>query len=195
VNPRYEELLGHRCYGSIGEVPGPVDLAVIALANAQLEDTLRACAGAGVGSAVIYASGFEEALADTSPLPERLAGIAREAGMAICGGNCMGFVNVERAVRATGWEEPADLQSGGITFVSHSGSAFAAFMHNDRDLRFNLLVSSGQEFVTTTSDYMAYALGLESTRAIGLFIETIRDPEASGPRCAWRTSATCRSSR
>lgn len=186
VNPRYEELFGHRCYASIDEVPEPVDLAVIALANAQLEDTLRACADVGVGSAVIYASGFEEPRPGTSPLTDRLAQIAREAGMEICGGNCMGFVNVERGLRATGWEEPADLPPGGITFVSHSGSAFAAFMHNDRDLRFNLLVSSGQEFVTTTSDYMAYALGLDSTKAIGLFIETIRDP--SGFRAAMRVA-------
>ena len=176
INPRYEELFGHRCYASIAEVPEPVDLAVIALANAQLEDTLRACAGAGVGSAVIYASGFEEPREDAPPLVERLAAIGHEAGMAICGGNCMGFVNVERGLRATGWEEPPDLPPGGITFISHSGSAFAAFMHNDRDLRFNLVVSSGQELVTTTADYVHHALDLPSTRAIGLFIETIRDP-------------------
>lgn len=186
VNPRYEDLFGYRCFGSIDEVPEPVDLAVIALANAQLEATLRACADAGVGSAVIYASGFEEPRPDTPPLTERLAQVAREAGMPICGGNCMGFVNVERGLRATGWEEPAELPPGGITFVSHSGSAFAALMHNDRDLRFNLLVSSGQEFVTTTSDYMAYALGLESTKAIGLFIEAIRDP--AGFRDAMRVA-------
>ncbi len=106
--------------------------------------------------------------------------------MAICGGNCMGFVNVERGLRVTGWEEPAELPSGGIAFISHSGSAFAAFMHNDRDLRFNLLVSSGQEFVTTTSDYLRYALGLPSTKAVGLFIEAIRDPE--GFRAAMRVA-------
>ncbi|MGE5460936.1 MAG: acetate--CoA ligase family protein [Solirubrobacterales bacterium] len=176
INPRYEELFGHRCYASVAEVPEPVDLAVIALANAQLEDTLTVCAQAGVGSALIYASGFEEPRSDAPPLVERLAAIAREAGMAVCGGNCMGFVNVERGLRATGWEEPPDLRPGGITFISHSGSAFAAFMHNDRDLRFNLVVSSGQEYVTTTTDYMTYALERESTRAIGLFIETIRDP-------------------
>lgn len=176
INPRYEELFGHRCYASVAEVPEPVDLAVIALANAQLEDTLTACAQCGVGSALIYASGFEEPRSDAPPLVERLAAIARDAGMAVCGGNCMGFVNVERGLRATGWEEPPDLRPGGITFISHSGSAFAAFMHNDRDLRFNLVVSSGQEYVTTTSDYMAYALEQESTRAIGLFVETIRDP-------------------
>jgi len=186
VNPRYEELFGLRCYPSIAEVPGPVDLAIIALANAQLEDTLRTCAELGVGSAVIYASAYEAPREGVPPLTERLAGIAREAGMAICGANCMGFVNLERGLRATGWEEPAELPPGGITFVSHSGSAFAAFLHNDRNLRFNLAVSSGQELVTTTADYLAYALELESTRAIGLFIETIRDPE--GFRAAMRVA-------
>lgn len=177
VNPRYEELFGRRCYASIAEVPEPVDLAVISLSNALLEETLRACAAAGVGSAVIYASGYEEPRGGVPPLTERLATIARDAGMAICGGNCMGFVNVERGLRATGWEEPAALEPGGITFVSHSGSAFAAFLHNDRNLRFNLAISSGQELVTTTADYLRYALALESTRAIGLFIETVRDPD------------------
>jgi acyl-CoA synthetase (NDP forming) len=178
VNPRYEELFGHRCFTSIADVPEPVDLAVISLANALLEETLTACADAGVGSAVIFASGFEEPRQDVPPLTERLSAIARAAGMAICGGNCMGFVNVERGLRATGWEEPAHLEPGGITFVSHSGSAFAALLHNDRNLRLNLAVSSGQEFVTTTADYMTHALALESTKAIGLFIEAVRDPRA-----------------
>jgi len=176
VNPRYEELFGHRCYPSIANVPEPVDLAIVALANALLEETLVACVEAGVASTLIYASGFEEPREGVPPLTERLAAIARDAGMAICGGNCMGFVNVERGLRATGWEEPPVLEPGGIAFISHSGSPYAAVLHNDRDLRFNLAISSGQEFVTTTSDYMSYALGLESTRAIGLFLETIRDP-------------------
>jgi acetate---CoA ligase (ADP-forming) len=176
VNPKYEELQDWRCYPSIAEVPEPVDLAVISLANTLLEETLTACAGAGVGSAVIYASGFEEPREGVLPLTERLGAIAREAKMAICGGNCMGFVNVERRLRATGWYEPERLEPGPIAFISHSGSAFAALLHNDRGLRFNVAVSSGQEFVTTTVDYMRYALGLASTSAIGLLIETVRDP-------------------
>jgi acyl-CoA synthetase (NDP forming) len=50
-------------------------------------------------------------------------------------------------------------------------------IHNDRALGLNLAVSAGQEFVTTVADYLAYALGLESTKAVGLFIETVRDPD------------------
>ena len=89
----------------------------------------------------------------------------------------MGFLNVERGLRACGYPMPEQLRPGTITFISHSGSAFAAMLHNDRMLRFNLVVSSGQELVTTTADYIDYALGLNSTRAIALFLETVRDPD------------------
>ncbi len=109
--------------------------------------------------------------------PSGSATIARGAGMAVCGGNCMGFANLERRVRALGFYEPKDAPVGGVTFLSHSGSAFSAMIHNDRALGLNLAVSAGQEFVTTVADYLTYALGLESTKAVGLFIETVRDPD------------------
>ena len=89
----------------------------------------------------------------------------------------MGFANLERRVRALGFYEPKDAPVGGVTFLSHSGSAFSAMIHNDRALGLNLAVSAGQEFVTTVADYLRYALGLESTKAVGLFIETVRDPD------------------
>jgi acetate---CoA ligase (ADP-forming) len=126
---------------------------------------------------VIFASGYEEPRDGVPPLTERLATIAREAGMAVCGGNCMGFANLERRVRALGFYEPKDAPVGGVTFLSHSGSAFSAMIHNDRALGLNLAVSAGQEFVTTVADYLRYALGVESTKAVGLFIETVRDPD------------------
>jgi len=59
VNPKYDELFGHRCYASIADVPEPADLAVVSLANSLLEDTLRTCVDADVGSAVIYAASGE----------------------------------------------------------------------------------------------------------------------------------------
>jgi acyl-CoA synthetase (NDP forming) len=79
------------------------------------------------------------------------------------------------------------LEPGGIAFISHSGSAFSAMLHNDRLLRFNLVVSSGQEFVTAASEYLAYALDRPSTKVAALFIETVRDPD--GFRSALATAA------
>jgi len=177
VNPKYDEILGLPCVGSVAEIAEPVDLVILAVSNALLEQQLRLAAEAGAGSAVIFASGFEEPRDGVPPLTERLAANARSHGMAICGGNCLGVANLERRVRALGFYEPKDAPVGGVTFLSHSGSAFSAMIHNDRALGLNLAVSAGQEFVTTVADYLTYALGLESTKAVGLFIETVRDPD------------------
>ncbi len=176
VNPKYEEILGFRCYPSVTEVPGPADLVILGVSNAQLEEQMVFAASAGARSAAIFASGYERPREGVPPLTARLAKIARDAGMALNGGNGMGFLNIEKGVRVCGFYEPEGLVPGPITFISHSGSGFSAFLHNDRGLRFNLAVSAGQELVTTAADYMHYALGLESTEAIGLFIETVRDP-------------------
>ncbi len=177
VNPRYDEVMGHLAYASLGVVPEPMDLVLLGVPNGMLEAQLRVAADAGARSAVIFASCYEPPREGAPPLGERLARIAREAGMALCGGNGMGFLNVERRLRACGFPEPESLEPGGITFISHSGSAFSAMLHNDRGLRFNLVVSSGLELVTTGADYMEHALSLDSTGAIALFIETARAPD------------------
>jgi acyl-CoA synthetase (NDP forming) len=88
----------------------------------------------------------------------------------------MGFCHETFKLRATGFPTPDHLRRGPVTFISHSGSAFAALAFNDRGIGFNLLVSSGQELGATMDDYMAYALGREETRVLALLLETVRDP-------------------
>ena len=175
VNPGYDEVAGLRCYPSILEVPEPVDLAILGVANARVEQALADAAAAGAGSAVTFSSLYEEP-GDGPDLRERLRAIAIAHDMALCGGNGMGFMNQESRVRATGFLTPEHLRDGPVAFLSHSGSAFSAIAFNDRGIGFNLLVSSGQEVVTTQAEYMAYALGLESTRVLALLLETVRDP-------------------
>ena len=177
VNPKYDEVLGWTCYPSVAEIGEPVDLVILGVANALLEEQLSLAASAGARSAVIFASCYESPRDGVPPLTDRLGTVAREAGMAVCGGNCMGFANLWRNVRALGFYEPKGLKAGGLVFISHSGSAFSALLHNDRNLRFGLAVSAGQEIATTAADYMRYALAQAETTAIGLFIETARDPQ------------------
>ncbi|HEX6580850.1 MAG TPA: acetate--CoA ligase family protein [Actinomycetota bacterium] len=179
VNPGYDEVLGHPCVPSIGEIPEPVDLAIIGVANQRIEQAVREAGHAGAGSVVTFSSLYEEEPPEPgmAPLGERVAAIAREHGMALCGGNGMGFVHADANLRATGFLTPDDLRSGGVTFISHSGSGWAAFLFNDRQIRFNLLVSSGQEIVTTMDEYLSYALDLDSTEVVALLLETVRQPD------------------
>jgi acetate---CoA ligase (ADP-forming) len=178
VNPRYGDIMGMRCFPSVTDIDGGVDLALLGVSNALIEDALRSSAEAGVHAVVIYASCYEESHADGPSLIERLTRLANESGIAICGGNCMGFLNLGTGLRACGFPMPAGMLEGGITFISHSGSAFAAMAHNDRSLSYNLVVSAGGEYTTTTANYLDYALELDSTLAVGLFLETVRDPTA-----------------
>jgi len=176
VNPRYRDVQGLACVASISDLPQAPDLAVLAVANPLVEHQLKAAAEHGCRAALIFASLFELTAEGQAPLVDRVAAIARSAGMAVCGGNCMGFVNLVDDLRVCGYGMPSDLVAGAITFITHSGSAFAAMLYNKRPLRFNLVVSSGQELVTTSADYLDYALDQPSTKAVAMFIETINDP-------------------
>ena len=98
--------------------------------------------------------------------------------MAVCGGNGMGFFNLEQSLRVCGYPEPADLPAGPVAVVSHSGSVFSALLHNHRGLRFNLVVSAGNELVTSAAAYLDHALELPRTRVVALFLETVREPAA-----------------
>jgi acetate---CoA ligase (ADP-forming) len=173
VNPRYAEVAGRPCLPSLAGLPGPVDLAVLAVPNAALEDQLATAAGLGIPAAAIFASCLEP-----EGLVERLRAIAAGAGMAVCGGNGMGFFNLEQSLRVCGYPEPKDLEPGPVAVVSHSGSVFSALLHNARGLRFNLVVSAGNELVTSAAAYLGHALDLPSTRVAALFLETVREPAA-----------------
>lgn len=180
VNPGYAEILGYRCFPSIADVPEPVDLAILGVSNARIERALMESVSAGAKSAVTFSSLYEDPSdtpAGSPTLIERLAAIARENSMPFCGGNGMGFLNIPSRLRATGFATPDLIREGPVTLISHSGSAFAAFAFSDRGFGFDLLISSGQEIVTTMSDYMAFALARERTRVLALLMETVRDPD------------------
>ncbi len=176
VNPNHDQIEGIECVPDLESV-GAVDLAVLAVANHRLEGALADAISAGARSVAIFASCAGTAR-DGRPLLEALRQMAADASLPVCGGNGMGFVDVERGVRVTGYYQPWGLRPGPVAFLSHSGSLFSALLHNHRHLRFNLAVSSGNELSTTMDEYLAHALERDSTRVVGLFLETVRRPDA-----------------
>ena len=172
VNPRYADIEGISCLPSLAELPEPVDLVLLAVPDSALEAQLDAAAKSHARSAVIFGSAFD--LPGAPGLRDRLAAIASQAGMAVCGAGCMGFVNVARGLRAVGYVEP-DLHPGPVALVTHSGSVFSALLRARRGFGFSLAVSSGQELVTTAAAYARYALSLPETRVLALVLEAIRD--------------------
>jgi acetate---CoA ligase (ADP-forming) len=191
VNPRYTDIGGRLCYPSLADLPEPADLVLLAVPDRVLEEQLTQAAGLGCRSAVIFGNAHEEpspaadpgvrgATRDRdgtrTPLRERLAAIARAAGMELCGAGCMGFANVTHGLRAMGYIEPDPLPAGPVAVVTHSGSVFSTLLRTPRAFGYTLAVSSGQELVTAAPAYLSYALDQPETQVIGLVLEAMRQP-------------------
>src|ERR1700754_3963607 len=166
VNPRYDRIGGLSCAPSLADLDEPVDVVLLGVPDTALVEQLEIAAAMGARSAVLFGS--------ANGLREKIATTAIDAGMALCGAGCMGFVNNALGVRALGYLEPDPLPSGGISLITHSGSAFSTLLRARRGFGFRLAVSSGQELVTDTPDYVDYALDDPETRIIGLLLETPR---------------------
>ncbi len=210
VNPRHGDIAGQRCVPSLADLPDPVDLVLLGVPDAALEQQLALAAARGDRSAVIFGNavgsppdqkagdgppdgtagdgppdgtagdgapdGTSDGTSAAGTLRQRLAAIARPAGMALCGAGCMGFVNVARGLRAIGYTEPDSLPAGPVALVTHSGSVFSAMLRTRRAIGYTVAVSSGQELVTAAPAYLDYALGLPQTRVLALVLEAMREP-------------------
>jgi acyl-CoA synthetase (NDP forming) len=176
INPRYAEIAGHRCYPDFKALPELADCAAFAVSDDVVEAALADAADAGVRGGVLFGRAYEPPGGGPSRI-ERLAAIARTAGMAVCGNNCMGFFNSVDGIKMSGDPPPLPETSGTVGLISHSGSTWSGLIGNQRDLVFNYAISAGQEIATTMADYIEFLLTSPETRVIACLMETVRAPE------------------
>ncbi|HSG66754.1 MAG TPA: CoA-binding protein, partial [Gammaproteobacteria bacterium] len=171
----YRSVCGVECLPSLSQLPEPVEHVVFAVSDTRIEAALEEAIAHGARAATIMSSLVLEG--DTEPrLRERVATRVREAGLLLCGANGMGFYNFEDGVRACGFATRRHEHPGNIAYISHSGSGMCGIVDTDERLAFNLVVSTGQELVVTMDEYLDFALEMPSTRVVGLFMETARNP-------------------
>jgi acyl-CoA synthetase (NDP forming) len=181
VNPSYDSVLGRACYPSIAEVPEAPDVAVFCLGHRLILDAFIAAAERGIRAAVIYDGGFAERGDEGRALQERITGICRDAGIALCGPNCMGILNpLER--NTTYLQEIRDPEplAGNVGIVSQSGGLCVSLLTDLSRFGFSHIVSCGNEAVLEAADFLEYLVDDPHTAVIGGFIEAVRSPE----RCA-----------
>ncbi|NND35578.1 MAG: acetate--CoA ligase family protein, partial [Gammaproteobacteria bacterium] len=176
VNPNYEELQGHRCFAALADLPETPDCVVFAVGDHRIESSLDDAIAAGVPAAVIQSTLYIDDDSEP-PLRERVAKKIRDAGMLVCGANGMGFYNVRDHVWTCGFDSASHEAPGNVALISHSGSGMSGIIDCDERLRVNVAVSTGNELSVTMDEYLDFVLELPETRAVGLFIETARNPE------------------
>src|SRR5437764_3140435 len=116
-----EPIDGRPVLKSADELPEGVDLAVFTLPAAGVPEAIKACARRKVGSAMVFAAGFAE-VGDHST-QDAVTAIARAAGLALVGPNCLGVTNnVDRLwLHMLYAREAKRGVERGIAFVGHSG--------------------------------------------------------------------------
>jgi acetate---CoA ligase (ADP-forming) len=178
VNPKYHTVLNHACYPSLTELPEAPDVVVFSIRKPLLPEQVRLAVKRGARAAVIYDAGFAELGEDGARQQAEIAGLCREAGMPVCGPNCMGILNP--TARVTTYKQTvmdtAGL-AGNVGLVSQSGSVCIAILSDLRRYGISLSVSAGNEAVTRTVDYLEYLIDDPATKVIATFTETVREPE------------------
>ncbi len=188
VTQTHPSVFGRTAYRSIGEVPGVVDLAVIAIPAAGVPAAARACAKAGVKAAIVISAGFREIGPAGAALESELRATARSTGMRIVGPNCLGVIVPAIGLDAT--FAAAGALEGSIGFVSQSGALCTAILDwsASRRVGFSCFVSAGSMVDAGWADYLEYLASDPRTASILLYMESVGD-DASGLVRALRSTA------
>ena len=178
INPKYTSVAGRNCYAGLRELPEPPDVVSFCIRSDGILENLRAAAEHGARAAVIYDGGFAEIGHEGEAMQREIAGICREAGMSLCGPNCMGVLNPP-ARSTTFKQEVRDPEAliGNVALISQSGSVAASLLADLRRFGFSLVVSSGNEAVNDTASYIEFAIDDPNTKVIATFTESVRNPD------------------
>ena len=176
IHPTNETAVGHPCVPRFDDLPQPADCAVMAVGDNRIEAAMTEAAEAGVKAAVLLGRLHEEPPGDP-PLKERIAAIARESGMAVCGANCMGLFNAIDDVWLSMTHLAGNDEPGSVALLSHSGSTWSGVGASQRQAGFAFGVSVGNEVATTMADYIHHLCDEPDVKAIACVMEAVRDPE------------------
>lgn len=177
VNPNRPELFGRKTFASLDAIQDPIDAVFVSVQAETVPEVFRQAAAKGAGAVAILSSGFGEAGPDGLRLQQELAASAEQAGMAVCGPNCLGLLNLGGCSALFGTSLPDHIERGRIAAVVQSGSVGIALLNAARGLGLSYLITTGNEAVTTTSDYLEALVPDENVGAIIVFAEQIKKPQ------------------
>jgi acyl-CoA synthetase (NDP forming) len=176
VNPKADVIAGLKAYPSVSDIPGTLDLVVIAVPARFVPGILHEAADKGAAGAIVISAGGRE-----SGKPEfdaEIVQIARERGLRFFGPNIQGVAYGPNRLSAVFW--PVITEHGPVAVVGKSGTVVAAMTDwaQDDGLGVSASVSLGNQANICESDMVRLLADDEQTRSIALYLEGLDD----GPR-------------
>jgi acyl-CoA synthetase (NDP forming) len=178
VNPDARSVRGVRAYASVTEIPDEVDLAVVAVPAAGIDEVMDSCLEKGVTTLVVVSAGFADVGGSGVVAERRLVSEARAHGMRVIGPNALGVVNNDPAVRLNATLAPDLPGTGRVGFFSQSGALGIAILAaaKERGLGLSTFVSAGNRADLSGNDLLQYWQTDPNTDVVLLYLETFGNP-------------------
>ncbi|MDP2946671.1 MAG: CoA-binding protein [Nanoarchaeota archaeon] len=169
VNPNAKEILGHKCYADLLDVPYEIDCVVVAVPAKLVPLILRHAQDKKIKSAIITSAGFSEN--GNNDLEKRILQIADEAGIKILGPNSYGIMDTLSRTNSTYFRKIP--KPGHIAFISQSGAIGSAVL--DKQEKLSAFVSVGNGSQIDFSDFIEYFSDDKNTKVITLYLESLKE--------------------
>ncbi len=181
VNPKYQSILGIRCYKTLEEIEEPIDLVVFLVNHKLATDMIPLAAKLGIKAGVIVAGGFKE-LKDGKEMEKVLVEKCIEYEFPVIGPNTLGFSNFLHGFHGIFWHLGVPKHSptplSGIAVISQSGGVGLTISYNLESLGLEpaLFVGVGNRSVVDFEDYIQVLKDDERVKVFTLFIEGLDFP-------------------
>ncbi len=178
VNPSADSVSGMPAYPTVGDIPGDVDVAVVAVPADAVQDVVLDCAAKGVHGLVVISSGFAETGEEGRQRQRKLVGLARSYGLRLIGPNALGVINTAADVSLNASLSPNMPPRGRAGFFCQSGALGSAILGKvqRRGLGLSTFVSAGNRADVSGNDLLQYWEEDASTEVILLYLESIGNP-------------------
>ncbi|MGE5176735.1 MAG: acetate--CoA ligase family protein [Hyphomicrobiales bacterium] len=178
VNPKASHVQSVPAYPSIEAIPEPVDLAIVVVPAAHVQEAVEACGKKGVKALVVISAGFKEVGGEGVARENLLRDTVRKYGMRLVGPNCLGIVNTEEAVQLNATFAPVQPPPGRIAFSSQSGALGLAILDYARQLNLGIshFVSVGNKADVSGNDLLEFWEKDPNTDLILFYLESFGNP-------------------
>jgi acyl-CoA synthetase (NDP forming)/RimJ/RimL family protein N-acetyltransferase len=178
VNPKDEVVSSIKAYPSVLDIPGQVDMAIVAVAAERIQPLIEECGRKGVKSLVIITAGFSEMGGEGIERERKLLNTAGAYGMRIIGPNCLGIQNTNPTVNMNASFAPIYPLHGRTAFGSQSGALGGAIISYAIQINLGLsnFVSIGNGADVTGNELLQYWAEDPDTNLILLYLESFGNP-------------------
>ena len=179
VNPNADIIYGKKVFPSVKEIPGHIELAVLAIAAENVPQVIRECAAKGVEGAIIVSGGFAEIGGEGIVRQKQIKEIAQQAGMRIIGPNCIGVYDAESEMDTMFMPRyrMSRPRRGRVAFISQSGAFGIAVLDwaASRGFGVSKFISLGNRVDVNELDCLEYLADDEQSSVVAMYLESTVD--------------------